>query len=102
MRPFRCPVLSMMETEGKNDFTHPMFLAPFIVDGEGRTPKQIEGFRLGLTDRPILALGDAKPALSGKNYRQRHISMLIFRASNMSIRVATRSQSQKDPLAGIL
>ena len=35
MRSFRCSVLSMMETEGKNYFTHPMFLAPFIVVSEG-------------------------------------------------------------------
>ncbi len=38
MRSFRCSVLSMMETEGKNYFTHPMFLAPFIVVSEGGTP----------------------------------------------------------------
>jgi hypothetical protein len=28
----------MMETEGKRYFTHPMFLAPFIVVSEGGTP----------------------------------------------------------------
>ena len=42
MRSFRCSVLSMMETEGKNYFTHPMSLAPFIVVSEGGTPMCLE------------------------------------------------------------
>ena len=32
-------MLAMMATEGKDHFAHPMFWAPFVVVGEGGTPK---------------------------------------------------------------
>ena len=38
MRSFRLLCAVDDGTEGKNYFTHPMFLAPFIVVSEGGTP----------------------------------------------------------------
>ena len=35
----RRSMLSLMETDGKDYFAHPMFWAPFIVVGEGGVPK---------------------------------------------------------------